>query len=216
MKNLSKTAFTLTAGILGMMLTSSVFADWRPLNATWRDGNDAFRVSDRDGDRDHERISFEGRIRNLRREREGYRVEFDRQDRSFWVPFDRLPRGRDLRIGLSVRFGGSFRNGFIVVDDVGWLDGDYDGRPYDRGDDRGYDRALVRGFIDRIDYRRHNLWLRDEVTRRIVMVDMRDAGRFGRFGLDDLRRGDHLALSGVWARGGIFDAYRIDDVRTRY
>src|SRR5260370_39387979 len=105
MNSLTKTALTLTAGILGMMLTSSVFADWRPPDATWRDGNDAFRVSDHDGYRD-QRITFEGRIRNLRRERDGFRVELDRHERSFWVPFDRLPRGRDLRIGLSVRFGG--------------------------------------------------------------------------------------------------------------
>ena len=44
---------------------------------------------------------------------------------------------------------------------------------------------------------------------------MRDADqRSSRIGLDDLRRGDYVSLSGEWLRGGFFAAYRVDNVRT--
>ena len=40
------------------------------------------------------------------------------------------------------------------------------------------------------------------------------AGRRGRVGLDGLRRGDYVTISGAWSRSGIFEAYRVDNVRS--
>ena len=44
---------------------------------------------------------------------------------------------------------------------------------------------------------------------------MRSLNRRSRLGIDDLRRGDRVTLSGTWIRGGLFDARRIDSIGTR-
>ena len=146
-------------------------------------------------------------------------MQLDRGGYSFLVPESRLrnlPRGRGLSVGLSIRLGGIFRGGLINVDAVDWPGyGGYNDPNFGYND--GYSQqGYVSGYVDRIDFRRGALWLRDNASGRLIEVDMRDADqRSSRIGLDDLQRGDYVSLSGEWLRGGLFAAYRVDDVRTR-
>jgi hypothetical protein len=189
--NMKKSEKLIAAAVAFTMLVgTSAFADSRRQDETWRGGSNRRNESNR-SDRDNERVTVEGRISSLARERDGYRVNLDRRGYSYWLPSSRL-RGRDLRVGLSIRLGGVFRGGMVYVDDL------------------GYDDGYVRGVVDRIDYRRGILTLRDEYSGRFVTVDMVRADRRSRIGLDDLRRGDYVTLAGDWTRGGIFQAYRVD------
>ena len=56
--------------------------------------------------------------------------------------------------------------------------------------------------------------IRDERSRRVVRVDFRREDRRGTLGLEDMRRGDYVELSGAWS-GGVFDAYGIEAIRDR-
>lgn len=201
----------LSAAVMAvvMLVASSAFADWRSRNETSRD-RDRGRQSDRGGYRDNERVTLEGKVRSMDRRSDGYRVELDRGNYSFFVPERHLRnRGRDLRVGVSIRLGGVFRGGSVFVDEVGYPGG---GGYYD-GSYRSND--VLRGIVERVDFRRDTLVLRDQATGRHITVDMRGADRRDRsIDLEDLRRGDLVALSGDWVRGGVFSAYRVESVNS--
>ena len=220
MKTSSNTAAKL-AGItsLAILLTTSAFADSRPQNQTdWRDGNrDRGRSESRSGYdnyRENDRVNLQGRITAFNRESNGYRVNLDRGNTSFFVPEEYFRnRARDLRVGVSISLGGIFRRGSVYVDAVSWPDDGYGYGGYDRGYDRSYGGHLF-GVVDRIDFRRDTVWLREDRGGRITEVDMRSNDRYSRLDIDDLRRGDFIELSGNWVRGGVFIADRIDSVRS--
>jgi hypothetical protein len=218
MSRLRKLASTLAAAAAAAaLLSTSAFAETRHQNETWRD-------RDRDGDRDrgsygrsyrdNDRVTLEGRIRSIDRDRDRYRVQLDRGSYSFYVPQHQIRnRARDFRVGASIRLGGVFRGGYIHVDVIDWPGngGYYD----DRHDDRyGYDRGTVRGYVDRVDYRRANIRLR--VDGRFITVDMdqRYDRSNRRVDVNDLRRGDYVEIAGRWSRGGLFEGYRIETVRS--
>jgi hypothetical protein len=202
------------------LFATSTFADDRPRNGSgdWRGGRDSRGDGRRDGRYDNRRdLSAQGRITNLHRERDGYRVQLDRASQWYYVPASAYrSRGRniDLRIGVSIRLGGGYYDdrGYIHCNDA-YIDDGY-------GYGSGYDRGAVRGTVQRIDYRRNVLEIRDERSGRYVTVDMRSMERRGRRsrGIDaeDLRRGDYVELEGHWVRGNVFQAYRIDSVDSRY
>ncbi len=211
MSRTSKLAALLAASIaLAGPFGTSAFAESRHQDGTWRDNRDS-RGGNRGYEmrtyRDNERVTVEGRVQSFRQERDGYRVQLDRGAYSYWVPLSRLRgRGRDLRAGISIRFGGVFRGGWVYVDSIGWPDDGY----YNDGYRDGY----VRGVVERVDLYRGTLLLRDDYSGRFITVDMRRMdGRWNRsIDLNDLRRGDYVTLSGDWYRG-IFLASRIDDLR---
>lgn len=218
MKNLSRMAVKVAGtGALAILLTASAFADSRPQDGSWRGARGESRGDNRGNDsynhenesrRHDNRISESGKIRSFRQERDGYRIYLDRGNYSYWVPQSHL-RGHRLSVGLSIRLGGIFDNGYVVVDDLGWPDdgGYYNDRNYRYGD-------VVRGVVDRVDFRRGTVNLRSD--RGYITVDMRSLNRRdSRLGIDDLRRGDRVSLSGNWVRGGLFDARRIDSIGTR-
>ena len=188
---------------LTALVSSSVFADSRPEDRTWRDGN-ARRSESHQRYRDNERVTVQGRVSRLTHERDGYRVWLDRGNYSYWVPSSRM-RGRNLSVGISVVLGGIFRGNVVYVDDLGYPGGGYNDR---------YGREYVSGVIERIDYRRANVTLRDRRSSRYVTVDMDRLDRNGR-GVDfnDLRRGDYVTIAGDWDRGNVFEAFRIESVR---
>lgn len=143
------------------------------------------------------RMVGEGRISRMNRERGGYRVWLDRGGYSYWIPearFSLFP----LRVGLSIRFGGYWDPlGYYNVYDVGPMGGPF----YTSGD--------LHGVVENVDYRRGTLVLRDDLSGSFVTVTLR--GNDPRLG--DLRPGDYVDLSGAWARGGYFEAYRLDNIR---
>ena len=204
-----------TAAALATLLSTSAFAESRNQNGTWRDNRDerGSRQSSRDDDnrryRDNERVTVQGRVRSFRQERDGYRLNLDRDRYSYWVPGSHFRnRSRGLRVGINIRLGGVFRSGSIYVDNVGWPDDGY------YNNDR-YRDDYLRGVVERVDLRRDILVLRDDYSGRYVSVDMRrtDSRRNRSVDLNDLRRGDYVSLSGDWSRG-VFTAYRIESVRS--
>lgn len=87
----------------------------------------------------------------------------------------------------------------------------------DRRDDRrrSRDRDYISGYVERIDHRRDVLVLREGRGGRRVTVVMPRGDRRRGVDLNDLRRGDYVELTGDWERNGLFEAWRIDNVRSR-
>jgi len=208
-------ATVTTAAALATLLSTSAFAESRNQNGTWRDNRDerGSRQSSRDDDnrryRDNERVTVSGRVQSFRQERDGYRLNLDRDRYSYWVPGSHFRnRSRGLRVGINVRLGGVFRGGSIYVDNVGWPDDGY------YNNDR-YRDDYLRGVVERVDLRRDILVLRHDSSGRYVSVDMRrtDSRRDRSIDLNDLRRGDYVSLSGDWSRV-VFTAYRTENVHS--
>jgi hypothetical protein len=208
-----------------MFLAASTFADQRPQNGSgdWRGGSRDGRDNGRTEQRDRNRsLTAQGRVTNLQREHDGYRVQLDRGSQWYYVPQSawRGSRGRnlDLRLGVSINLGGGYRDdrGYIYCDDA-WMGDDYGNGNYRNGrDGYGYGNGWLSGTVQRVDYRRGVLEVRESRTGRYVTVDMRRSERRGRGsrGIDvaDLRRGDYVELAGDWSRGNVFVADSIDSV----
>jgi len=91
-----------------------------------------------------------------------------------------------------------------------WRDNDGRNGRYERRDRT----ATIAGTVERIDYRRDVIVLREARSGRNIVIDMdRVENRRRRADLNDLRRGDFVRLTGEWDRDG-FEAYRIDDIRS--
>ncbi len=96
-----------------------------------------------------------------------------------------------------------------------WRDGQ-DGYAYGYGygDRADHDRE-IRGVVVRVHYHLRYLILR-EFDGDYVKVDMRPVARFRREpDIDDIHRGDVIAISGDW-REGLFRAERVDRIRSRW
>ncbi len=200
---------------LAALATMSAFAETRHRDET--NGRSEQRGEwNRGGDRSSRSVTAQGRISNLSRHRDGYRVQLDRGSQWYYVPQNavrgRSGRGIDLRIGVNVRFGGYYGNdGYFNVDSCDFVDDGYydDGRYDDRYGNRS--RTLY-GVVQRVDYRRGEVLLRDTRSGRNVLVEMRGSRNRRGVDLNDLRRGDRVTFIGSWDGRGRFEAYRIDDV----
>ena len=256
-KNQKLTLATLGTMALSMLVVSSAFAETRPQEATLsarsdvqdpsraRNGRDEIRVEERrngddrnggwrdgnrgqrDGVENRRNITAEGKVTRLDREGDGYRVQLDRGNYSFFVPdaqVNNARRGRnsrELRIGVSIRLGGYYDpRGYVYATSADWLDDDYyDDRGYrdDRYNDNYNDNDYLRGYVERVDYRHDVVLLRDERSGRRIAVDMHSVSRRSA-DADELRRGDFVRISGEWRRNGVFDAdhVRIERDRRRW
>lgn len=199
MKGISKlTVSTAAVMVVAASVSTSAFADWRNRDETFRHDRGGYENRDRDY-RDNERVTVEGRISNMTRERDGYRMQLDRSNHSFWVA-ERSARGNNLRIGLPVSLGGIFRRGLVYVDVIGYPD-----------TRRDANRVFVRGYVSDVDYRRGVLYVRDDASRRVITVNASRLERESRrFDLDDLRRGDYVDVYGDWGSRGTLEAYRVE------
>jgi len=75
-------------------------------------------------------------------------------------------------------------------------------------------RQVLRGSIERIDYAREQLFVREERTDRLIRVNFEGDLRMFRF--RNLQRGDLLQVSGAWLTPGLeFNAYRIEELSLR-
>jgi hypothetical protein len=170
---------------VAMSFSASAFADWRNPEATTQL-------------RDQERVRVEGRISNIARDREGYRVQLDRNSQWYFVPA-RAVRG-DFRIGMNVRLGGTWRRGEVFVETL----------------DFPIQRVYVRGTVQSVDLRNGLMYVRDEFSRRLVTIAAVRADRDSRrFDLDEVRRGDYVDVYGDWAGHGVLNAYKIEGRNTR-
>jgi hypothetical protein len=199
------------AGALSVVMATSAFAAPQRGNDRGSQANTG-RSDSRGNDngygsyRDNQRMNASGRVTSVSHDRNGYRVQLDRGRESYWIPESRMGNhARDLRVGVTVVFGGVFRGGRIEVDAVTW--------PNDNAyrNERGND---INGTVERIDVRNGTLLLR-VAGNRTIDVDMRDTRRTNRVDFRDLRRGDRVTLSGQWLRNGQFEANGILSVDNR-
>lgn len=199
--------FVAAAMMFTTLAGASAFADQRSPEGTWRDGQSR-RDDGREHFRDNERVTAEGRVARVVRERGGFRIELDRGGYPYWVPESRLG-GRDLRVGVSVRIHGTFRGDIVYVDDLGYDDG----YGYGYNDNYGNRDGVVRGVVTYVNYRLHYLYIR-EFDGDTVKVDLRPIERRRREpDTDDLRRGDRVAIYGDWGRDGLFRAGQVERLR---
>lgn len=188
MKGMKRSAVTMTAaGAVAMLLSSAPLFAAPQQRGDYRDRDNRGYQTTRE-----ERVEYRGRVRSFNRERDGYRVYLEGDNRPYWVPSSRLNRG--LSVGLDINLGGIYRGGVVNVDAVTW--------PDNRGYNNGYrNGGELRGVVERVDYRDHAIWVRS--GRQITRVDV------SRRDLRSVRRGDRVSLEGRWTRGGDFEAYRI-------
>lgn len=206
MKKAQKLTAILT--LIAAIAAPSLFADSRHRGRT----NDRYE-SER-------AITVEGRIRDIDRERNGFVIDLARSDRyTLFVPADlevystvrnresarnRERRVRSLDRGDYVRATGTLdRNGVVYVRSIQLL------RDDDDRNDR--DSRRLTGTVQSVDLRSGYLLLRDDRTGRVITVKVRRTERDdARRDLDDLRRGDHVTITGDLQRNGQFEADRID------
>ena len=185
MNRMSKLALNSAIAIaLAAPMFPSAFADSRNPEVT--------RV-----DRDHDRVTTEGRISNIVRERDGYRVQIERNTQWFWIAA-RDFRG-DIRIGTNIRLTGTWRRGQVFVESIEFP----------------VQRVYIRGTVQSVDQRRGLLYVRDEVRRKLITVDATRADRNSRhFDVDEVRRGDYVDVYGDWGAYNVCHAYRIEGRNT--
>ena len=199
-------------GVATLLFGASAFADSRPLFATVAAVDQGRDYERRDHDRRN--VTIEGRVTNITREREGYRVSVDHGEYVFWVRD--LYAGRHghgaLRVGINVRLTGVYepRYGTVVVDNYDWLDEGPVAPPVYRT------AILIRGTIDRINRHDELLWLRLD-DGRVISVDMtrndRHWNRDRGYDIGDLHRGDRVTLSGSWTRRDLFLVNHVESIR---
>jgi hypothetical protein len=156
-----------------------------------------------------ERVSMQGRVRNVTRDRDGYRVYLDRGSYWYYVPSS-VAAGRDLRIGTEIRIGGVI-NGNLINADVVAFPGEryYTTDPYYNGVPAGQS-GWLHGIVRNVNRRLGYVELIDDAGGGLVRVDLRNMSIRGRNNVWDLRRGDRVNVRGTWERGGLFEALRIE------
>lgn len=178
-------AFTL---VLAILATPSLFADNRRHDATdgWRG-------------RSHQsqRITVEGRVRDIDRDRNEIVIRLDRGGYTLVADRDDIRGLRRLERGDVIRATGYAHRGTLRVSDIDVL--------------RSEDDRYLTGVVTNVDRRGEVVWMSIERTGRVVAVDVRrvDSNR-RRYDVNDLRRGDRITVRGDWRRNGRFEAERVE------
>ena len=205
--NSSLTAKALAAGSLALLLGSSVFAAPQDRRDDRRDGRD----NRPDGRNEYrfDRISTQGRISDIRREGDRYRVMLDRGSYPYYVPVATV-RDRNLRVGLDVRLGGFVAGNVVNVDMVA-----FSGDPYYAADP-SY-RAVpygsngwMAGVVQRVDRHLGYLSIRDDQSGQTVKIDVRHMNLRRPVNVWGIRAGEHVTINGTWERRDTFDARQIE------
>jgi hypothetical protein len=206
-------SFLAIAATVATLAAPSLFADSRHPDRT----NDAWRQSH--GAR---RVMFEGRIRDIDRERNGFVIRLDRGNAVLFaergttvVSSGRGGRNsvRDLDRGDTIRATGFVDGrGMLLVERIDLV---RDNDRY-RGNDRDRDARYLTGTVQSVDLSRGLVVLRDDRTGRFVTVTVRYRERDdAAASIDNLRRGDRVVVGGELQRNGQFEADRIDRERGR-
>lgn len=204
MKTARKLATVLA--LMTTIFTASLFADSRHREAT--NG----RYDDRHSSR---RVTVEGRISDIDRDRNGFVIRLNRGQRVLFAEGDtrvesvsnrqhRRARVRQLEQGDYVRATGTLNGrGAVVVDRITLVREEDDRRDRD-------DRYLT-GIVERVDRRGNVVYVNLQRSTRVVAVDVRNVDRNNRrYDVDDLRRGDRVTIRGDWRRDGRFEAERVE------
>jgi hypothetical protein len=184
-------------GTLALLLGGSVFA--APQNSR-RDARNEYR---------NDRISTLGRITDIRREGDRFRVTLDRGSYAYYVPVSTV-RERNLRVGDQVRFGGYVTGDLVNVDMLAFQgDPSYTTDPTYRAVPQG-GRGWMSGTLQRSDRHLGYLVIRDDASGQNVKVDVRHMNLRKPVNIWGIRNGEHITINGSWEKRDTFDAKRIE------
>ena len=181
--------------IIATLAATSLFADNRRRETTddWRGRS-----------HDSQRVTVEGRVRDIDRDRNEIVIRLDRGGYTLRLDRDRDVAGpRRIERGDYIRATGRVYNGTLRVSDIDLL----------RSEDRrgGSDDRYLTGIVTNVDRRGNVVWVELERTGRVVAVDLRRVDSNRRvYDVDDLRRGDRITVRGDWQRNGRFEAERVE------
>jgi hypothetical protein len=204
MKTARKLATVLS--LMTTLFTASLFADSRHRETTndWRHDRHSSR-----------RITVEGRISDVDRDRNGFVIRLNRDRRILFAEADtrvetishrqqRRARVRQLESGDYIRATGTTNSrGVLYVDRITLV----------RDEDRrgGHDDRYLTGTVERVDRRGDVVYVAEHRSGRVIAVDTRRVDRANhRYDVDDLRRGDRITVRGDWRRDGRFEAERVE------
>jgi hypothetical protein len=191
---------------IAILFAPSLFADKRHRDTTDRG---------RDGRYDTRRVTLDGRIRDIDRDRNGFVIRLDDERYALFAPVQTrvnstmsqrraATRVRNLERGDYIRATGTMNSrGYVTVHSITLL----------RSEDRRHDRndAMIAGVVERVDQRGRIIWIEEARSRRVIAVDVRNVDRNRRdYDVDDVRRGDRITVRGDWTRNGRFDAERVE------
>lgn len=191
--------------LVTLLGTASLFADNRHRETT----------NGRYGHGQHaRRVTVEGRIHDIDRERNGFVIRLDR-GRQMLIADGRTPvervsnrrnhrtHVRQLERGDTIRATGTVNaRGYVYVERISLL--------REEDDRRDRDDTYLRGRVQSVD-RGGVVWVEEERSGRVIAVDTRRVDRNDRrYDVDDLRRGDRITVRGDWRRDGRFEAERVE------
>lgn len=193
--------------VVAMLASPSLFADKRHEKKT---------KYGRSARHDVRRVTVEGRIRDIDRDRNGFVIRLDNNNYYLFAPVQTRvhaassygrngrTRVRNLERGDYIRATGSTSSrGYVTVNNITLL----------RSEDRYRDRndVWLSGLVQRVDQRGDVIWVEDARSRRVVAVDVRRVDRSrNRYDVDDIRRGDRVTVRGDWTRDGRFHAETLE------
>jgi hypothetical protein len=185
------------AGSLALLLSAPMFA--APQDQ-YRENRAEFRA---------DRLSMQGRISNVSREGDRFRVTLDHGNYSYWVPVGTVGT-RNLRVGASVRLGGIVAGDSVNVDLLA-MPGDayYDTDPNYRAVPMG-STGWMTGVVQRVDRHLGYLTIRDEASGETVKVDVRHMNLRKPVNVWGIKAGERISVNGSWERRGTFDATRVE------
>jgi hypothetical protein len=168
------------------LATSSLFADNRRPQTTdgWRAGSN-----------DSRRVTVEGRIRDIDRDRNEFVIRLDRG--GYEIIANRDVNGlRRLERGDYARFTGTVSRGRLYVDRITEV--------RDEDNRGGRDDRNLTGIVQNVDRRAEVLYVDVRGSRGVVAVDVRNTN------VRNVRRGDRVRVRGDWQRNGRFEAERVE------
>ena len=156
-----------------------------------------------------DRISTQGRIRDVRREGDRFRIMLDRGSYPYYVPVTTIG-DRDLRVGNEIRLGGFVAGNIVNVDLVAFRgDPSYDADPNYRAVPFG-SSGWMAGVVERVDRHLGYLVIRDDAGGQTVKIDVRHMNLRRPVNVWGIHAGDHITINGAWEKRDTFDAQRIE------
>lgn len=157
------------------------------------------------------RITYQGHVTSMVADGAGYRVTLDNGGYSYWVPSATVS-DRNIRVGDYVRFDGYGNNGLVTVDSAAWLGGS-DYNPYRQNYSQPmYSSAPVgtmTGIVQSRNRHYNYITVRDQVTNRLVKIDVRRMDTRDSVNVWRLRSGDRINVTGGWENHNTFQADRV-------
>jgi hypothetical protein len=156
------------------------------------------------------RITYQGHVTSMVADGSGYRVTLDNGGYSYWVPSATVS-DRNIRVGDYVRFDGYGNNGLVTVDSAAWLGGrDYN--PDYNNNQPMYSAApvgMMTAVVQNVNRHYNYITVRDQVTNRLVKIDVRRMDTRDSVNVWRLRPGDRINVAGGWENHNTFQADRV-------